>query len=68
MFIQPFGDVCREDVGDVHRDGRIAREYGRPCVVGIDQVTTKLRNGQTVEVDGAAGVVRLRSLSRPVSS
>jgi pyruvate,water dikinase len=37
----------------------IAREYGKPCVVGIDRVTTVLHDGQRVEVDGTAGVVRL---------
>jgi len=37
----------------------VAREYGKPCVVGIDQVMTKLHDGQMVEVDGTAGVIRL---------
>ncbi len=37
----------------------IAREYGKPCVVGIDRVMTRLHDGQTVEVDETAGVIRL---------
>ena len=50
------------EVGGILQHGAvIAREYGKPCVVGIDQVTTKLRDGQTVEVDGTAGVIRLRA-------
>ncbi len=36
-----------------------AREYGKPCVAGIDDVTGRLRDGQRVEVDGGAGVVRV---------
>jgi len=36
----------------------IAREYGKPCVVGIAHVTDLLRDGQIVEVDGSAGIVR----------
>jgi pyruvate,water dikinase len=48
------------EVGGVLQHGAVvAREYGKPCVVGIDRVTTRLRDGQTVEVDGSAGVIRL---------
>ncbi|MFQ5550515.1 MAG: PEP-utilizing enzyme [Gemmatimonadales bacterium] len=39
----------------------VAREYGKPCVVGIDRLMTKLHDGQTVEVDGTGGVIRLLS-------
>jgi pyruvate,water dikinase len=50
------------EVGGVLQHGAvIAREYGKPCVVGVDRVVSKLRDGQTVEVDGTAGVVRLLS-------
>ena len=37
----------------------VAREFGKPCVAGIDQVTTQLRDGEIVEVDGNSGVVRM---------
>jgi pyruvate,water dikinase len=37
----------------------VAREYGKPCVAGIEDATSRLRDGQVVEVDGASGVVRL---------
>jgi pyruvate,water dikinase len=37
----------------------VAREYGKPCVAGIADVTTALSDGQTVEVDGNAGTVRI---------
>ncbi len=48
------------EVGGILQHGAvIAREYGKPCVAGIDRVVSKLRDGQTVEVDGTAGVVRL---------
>ena len=50
------------EVGGVLQHGAVvAREYGKPCVAGIDRVTAKLRDGQPVEVDGTAGVVRLLS-------
>lgn len=47
------------EVGGVLQHGAvIAREYDKPCVVGIDRVTTKLHDGQIVEVDGSAGIIR----------
>ena len=50
------------EVGGVLQHGAvIAREYGKPCVAGIDGLMTKLNDGQRVEVDGTAGVVRLLS-------
>ena len=50
------------EVGGVLQHGAvIAREYGKPCVVGIDRLMTKLHDGQRVEVDGTEGVIRLRS-------
>ena len=50
------------EVGGVLQHGAvIAREYGKPCVVGIDRVMTKLHDGQRVLVDGTAGVIRLLS-------
>lgn len=37
----------------------VAREYGIPAVVGTGGGTELLRDGQTVEVDGTAGTVRI---------
>ncbi len=37
----------------------VAREFGVPAVVGVRDATQRLRDGQHVEVDGTAGVVRL---------
>ncbi len=48
------------EVGGVLQHGAmIAREYGKPCVAGIDRVVTRLHDGQLVEVDGTAGVIRI---------
>ena len=47
------------EVGGVLQHGAVvAREYGKPCVVGIDRVVARLRDGERVEVDGAAGTIR----------
>ncbi len=45
--------------GMMQHGGVVAREYGKPCVVGIEHVLTRFEDGQLVEVDGSAGVVRL---------
>jgi pyruvate,water dikinase len=37
----------------------VAREYRLPAVVGTGTATTAIRDGQMVEVDGSAGVVRV---------
>lgn len=47
------------EVGGVLQHGAVvAREYGKPCVVGIDSVVTTLCDGELVEVDGTMGTVR----------
>lgn len=48
------------EVGGVLQHGAVvAREYGKPCVVGISDVLSRLKDGQLVEVDGSSGVVRV---------
>ncbi|HEY1409711.1 MAG TPA: PEP-utilizing enzyme [Promineifilum sp.] len=37
----------------------VAREYGIPAVVGTGRATTTFHDGQWLEVDGSAGVVRV---------
>jgi phosphoenolpyruvate synthase/pyruvate phosphate dikinase len=37
----------------------VAREYAIPAVVGVGTATAVIRDGQTIEVDGDAGVVRV---------
>jgi pyruvate,water dikinase len=37
----------------------IAREYGIPAVVGVEDATRRIRTGEQVRVDGDQGVVEL---------
>ncbi len=47
------------EVGGMLQHGSlVAREYGKPCVAGVQDATTQLKDGEIVEVDGSAGVVR----------
>jgi pyruvate,water dikinase len=48
------------EVGGMMQHGAlVAREYGKPCVVGIEDATSRLHDGDLVEVDGTGGVVRI---------
>jgi pyruvate,water dikinase len=48
------------DIGGPLSHGSIvAREYGIPAVLGTGTATRRIRSGQTVTVDGSAGVVAL---------
>jgi phosphoenolpyruvate-protein kinase (PTS system EI component) len=48
------------DVGGPLSHGSIvAREYGIPAVLGTGAATRRIRSGQTITVDGGAGVVTL---------
>jgi pyruvate,water dikinase len=39
----------------------VAREYGIPCVGGTGNGTTAIKDGQLIEVDGSAGIVKIIS-------
>jgi pyruvate,water dikinase len=48
------------DVGGVMSHAAIVcREYGLPAVVGTGRATSRIRTGQTIRVDGSAGVVTI---------
>ena len=51
--------IILEVGGMLQHGGVVAREYGKPCVAGIQGITAKLKDGQQVEVDGTTGVVRV---------
>ncbi len=58
IFINAAG-VVLEVGGALQHGAVIAREYGLPCVSGLDGVTDILTDGQMIEVDGSNGVVRI---------
>ena len=56
LFLTAGGLVM--EMGGANSHGAVvAREYGIPAVVGVPDATTRLKTGQTVTVDGAAGTV-----------
>ncbi len=57
------------EVGGVLQHGAlVAREYGKPCVVGIYGVVATLQDGELVEVNGSTGTVRRLSMQETVRS
>jgi phosphohistidine swiveling domain-containing protein len=58
LFINAAG-IILEVGGALQHGALVAREYGKPCVSGIDQALETLADGEIVEVDGTHGVVRL---------
>ncbi len=58
LFINAAG-IILEIGGALQHGAVVAREYGIPCVSGVDDATCLLRDGQRVEVDGSNGTVRM---------
>lgn len=53
------GGLVMEMGGSNSHGAVVAREYGIPAVVGVDRAASRIRSGQRVVVDGAAGTVRI---------
>ena len=61
LFLAVAGVVV--DVGAQQSHAAIvARELGIPAVVGVESATTRLRDGQPIEIDGATGTVTVLSV------
>ena len=58
LFINAAG-VILEVGGMLQHGALVAREYGKPCVSGIENAVSILKDGQMVEVDGLNGTVKL---------
>jgi pyruvate,water dikinase len=58
LFVVVKGLVT--EVGGLMTHGAvIAREYGLPAVVGVEQATRLIRDGQRIRVDGTTGYVEI---------
>ena len=53
------GGIITETGGALSHPAITAREYGIPCVVAVKDATTRIRDGQIVTIDGAAGLITL---------
>jgi pyruvate,water dikinase len=64
LFINA-GGVLLETGGTLQHGASVAREMGKPCIVGIEDVTKILNDVQTVELDGATGIIKILSGGTP---
>ena len=53
------GGIVLEVGGMLQHGALVSREFNKPCVVGIDNVTKIIKDGEEIEVDAIEGVVRL---------
>jgi pyruvate,water dikinase len=58
LFINA-GGIILEIGGALQHGAVVAREYGIPCVSGLNQAVDLFKDGQLVEVDGSNGIVRI---------
>ena len=56
LFLSAAGLVM--EVGGMMTHGAVvAREYGIPAIVGVDQATTRLHTGQRIRINGSSGEI-----------
>lgn len=53
--------IITDEGGQTSHAAIVSRELGIPCIVGTKEATTKLKDGDIVTVDGAAGAVYMGS-------
>ena len=58
LFLSAAG-LIMETGGMMTHGAVVAREYGIPAVVGVDQATRRLVTGQFVRVNGSTGLIEL---------
>jgi pyruvate,water dikinase len=64
-FVVPLAGAVVERRGGMLIHGAIiAREYGLPCVTGIEEATVRIRTGDEITVDGYLGLVTVHGPAR----
>jgi pyruvate,water dikinase len=58
LFLSAAGLVM-ETGGMMTHGAVVAREYGIPAIVGVDQATRRLHTGQRIRIDGSTGKILL---------
>jgi len=64
LFLSAAGLIM--EVGGLMTHGAVvAREYGIPAIVGVDQATRRLHTGQLIRMDGSSGQIMLLNEQAP---
>jgi phosphohistidine swiveling domain-containing protein len=64
LFTRAAG-VVAEAGGMLSHSSIVAREYGIPCVVSVENATIAVPDGATVIVDGVSGTVLVEDMEPP---
>ena len=63
IFINTAG-VVLEVGGPMQHGAIIAREYGIPCISGINDATKLIKDGDLLEIDGSLGTVKIIDIEK----
>mmetsp|Transcript_129478 Transcript_129478/g.335852 ORF Transcript_129478/g.335852 Transcript_129478/m.335852 type:complete len:967 (-) Transcript_129478:160-3060(-) len=66
LFV-PAAGILLEVGGALQHGALVAREFGKPCVSGIENVREQFQDGMLVEVNGTDGIVKILEQA-PVSA
>ncbi|MHA2174451.1 MAG: PEP/pyruvate-binding domain-containing protein [Candidatus Hodarchaeales archaeon] len=58
LFLNAHG-VLLETGGTLQHGASVARESCKPCIVGLDNITAFLKDGQLIEMNGTTGLVKI---------
>jgi phosphohistidine swiveling domain-containing protein len=58
-YFVPAAAIVMDEGGVISHGSIVAREYGIPAVVNVGNGTKIIKTGQTIQVDGGLGVVRI---------
>ena len=58
LFLK-IGGLIMETGGPISHGSVVAREYGVPAVAGVKDATARLKDGQSVRINGETGSVQL---------
>jgi pyruvate,water dikinase len=58
LFLNAHG-VLLETGGTLQHGASVARESCKPCIVGLNDITKFLEDGQIVEINGSTGIVKI---------
>ena len=58
-----LGGVITELGGLISHGAVVAREYGLPCIVGVEMATSKFKSGDIVVIDGSKGIVKKEDIN-----
>jgi pyruvate,water dikinase len=59
--------LVTEAGGQMSHGAVVAREYGLPAIVAVQDATRRIRDGRRIRIDGTSGVITIVSSGRSVA-